>query len=101
MPRGLNLKGFYDAFLNFSNNEAVFIKENINNKNDVVVKKLPFDEEKYKFLIETAIKSSSNPPKIRMTDVSLPHIELIYEDGKKEIKYVNEEHFWEVVDSYL
>lgn len=101
MPRGLNLKGFYSAFLNFSSNQACYIKENINDKNDIFVKMLPFDEEKYKYLIKTALNSSSNPPKIRMTDVSLAHVEIIYINGEKEIKYVKDERFWEVVDDYL
>ncbi len=101
MPRGLNLRGFYNAFLDFSNNQVCYVKKNINDKSDIFIKKLPFDIEIYDYLLETAINSSSNPPRIRMTDVSLRHVAIVYDNLEKEIKYVNDSKFWELVDTYL
>ncbi len=101
MPRGLNLKGFYNAFLDFSNNEAKYIKENITDKTDIFIKNLPFDKEIYEYLLKTALNSSNAMPRRRITDMSLSHVDITFDDGETITKYLLGDEFWKTVNSYL
>lgn len=100
MPRGCNLNEFYDGFLNFSGGKLKYIKMKIPAKTIIFSQEIPYKMEDYEYLLNIGMNSFDKPTQT-LTDVSLRHIEIEYEDGNKTISYTNDEKFWQIANSYL